>query len=155
LAQDSADAVLENAFQTGNIIPKQYNAIDQLPAASPPPIPAILSGPIRADLRLLMLNTGRRLDCPDRSNIIIGRGDAITGEIPDIDLGSDDALELGVSRRHACITFRDGLPFVTDLGSTNRTFINRQVLMRGQPYAIKDGDEIRMGNAILKVIYKP
>lgn len=95
------------------------------------------------------------MECPDRSNIIIGRSDAVSGETPDIDLTPDDALELGVSRRHACITFRDGVPFLTDLGSTNRTFINRQVLMRGQPSLLKDGDEIRMGNAIIKVLFKP
>jgi len=112
------------------------------------------TGPIRADLKLVVLNTGRRVDCPDRANIIIGRSDAITGEMPDVDLSPDDALELGVSRRHACITFKEGMPYITDLGSTNRTFINRQVMMRGQPYPIKDGDEVRLGNAILKVIYR-
>lgn len=108
--------------------------------------------PVRSDLRLIVLNSGRVLECPDQENVIIGRSDATTGDVPDIDMTPDNALELGVSRRHACITFRDNQVFLTDLGSTNRTFLNRQVMMRGQPYEIQDGDEVRLGNVIVKVI---
>jgi hypothetical protein len=149
--------VTESRFNTGNISPPNFMVAASPPIPEPPVLQheATVAGPVRKDLKLIVLNTGRRIDCPDRNNIIIGRGDAITGEMPDVDLTPDDALELGVSRRHACITFREGQPYITDLGSTNRTFINRQVLMRGQPYSLKDGDEIRMGNAILKINYKP
>ncbi len=125
------------------------------PPAAPAPAPVVgrRGGiPIRANFRMIVLNSGRVLECPDQENVIIGRSDAVTGDQPDIDLTPDNALELGVSRRHACITFRDTLPYLTDLGSTNRTFINRQVLMRGQPYEIQDGDEVRLGNVIVKVI---
>lgn len=110
---------------------------------------------VRQNFRLVVLNSGRILDCPEVENAIIGRSDAITGDKPDIDLMPDNAIELGVSRRHACINFRDDHPFITDLGSTNRTYINRQVLMRGQPYEVQDGDELRVGNIIIKVIFKP
>jgi pSer/pThr/pTyr-binding forkhead associated (FHA) protein len=129
------------------IPPPDIAAIPSTKASSRP------QAPVRDDMELIVLNTGRRIVCPDRENVILGRSDAVTGEMPDIDLTPDDAVELGVSRRHACITFRDGEIFVTDLGSTNRTFINRQLMMRGQPYPIKNGDEIRLGNAILKVIF--
>ncbi|MEI7555521.1 FHA domain-containing protein [Candidatus Chlorohelix sp.] len=154
-ANSSHDPSREGKFTTANIPPSNFSmpvVSEQMPLVTPP---TVATGPIRKDLKLVVLNTGRRMECPDRSNIIIGRSDAISGETPDIDLSPDDALELGVSRRHACITFREGIPFLTDLGSTNRTFINRQVLMRGQPSMLKDGDEIRMGNAILKVLFKP
>lgn len=143
---------------TVNQTTKREMNFDFLP---PPDIAAVPSSkasarpqaPVRDDIEIVILNTGRRLLCPDRENVILGRSDAVTGEMPDIDLTPDDAVELGVSRRHACITFRDGEMFVTDLGSTNRTFINRQLIMRGQPYPVKNGDEIRLGNAILKVIF--
>ena len=109
----------------------------------------------RYDLKFLILNTGRTVECPDKDNVIIGRSDQITGDMPEIDLAADNALGLGVSRRHACITFREGRPFLIDLGSLNRTWLNRQIMMRGQPYPLNDGDEIRLGNAILKVVYNP
>ena len=132
------------------------------PRSAPPPITsqpparrATVGEQMRHDLRVLVLNTGRIADCPDKENIIIGRSDAITGDVADIDLAADNALGLGVSRRHACINFRNGLPYLTDLGSLNRTWLNRQIMMRGQPYQLKDGDEIRLGNAILKIMYNP
>lgn len=134
------------------------------PAPAPPypePAPAQSNGAVgsrhqarvRTNFRMIVLNSGRVIECPDQDNVIIGRSDALTGEQPDIDLTPDNALELGVSRRHACLTFRDNQAFLTDLGSTNRTFLNRQVMMRGQPYEVQDGDEVRLGNVIVKVIY--
>ncbi len=128
------------------------------PTYTEPPRPATTTPrrnqvPIRNNFRMIVLNSGRVLECPDQENVIIGRSDATTGDQPEIDLTPDNGLELGVSRRHACITFRDNQPYLTDLGSTNRTFINRQVMMRGQPYEIQDGDEVRLGNVIMKVIF--
>ncbi len=118
-----------------------------------PPTPA--RSAIRDDLRMIVLNTGRVLECPDKETVIIGRFDAITGEKPDIDLTADNGVEMGVSRRHVCITFRDNAPHLTDLGSKNYTFLNRQQMMRGQPYPLQNGDEVRLGNVILKVLYDP
>lgn len=106
----------------------------------------------KTNFRMMVLNSGRVLECPEQENVIIGRSDALTGDQPDIDLTPDNALELGVSRRHACLTFRETQAFLTDLGSTNRTFLNRQAMMRGQPYELQDGDEVRLGNVIMKVI---
>ena len=84
---------------------------------------------------------GRRYPLGDAS-VLVGRNE-------DCLVQNTDA---SVSRYHARIEFRNGTYHVTDLGSTNRTFINRKPLMRGQPYEIHDGDEIRLGNIILKVI---
>ncbi len=109
----------------------------------------------KRSFRLMVLNSGRLLECPDQENVIIGRSDAANGEMPDIDLNPDNGLELGVSRRHACLTFRDNKTYIADLGSTNRTFLNRQTLVKGQLYEIKDGDEVRLGNVILKILNGP
>lgn len=126
-----------------------------MPPKPPKPPPPSSRNPIRDDLRLIVLNSGRVIECPDKDNVIIGRSDTVTGERPDIDLTLDNAVELGVSRRHVCITFRDDTPFLTDLGSKNYTFLNRRQMMRGQPYPLQNGDEVRLGNVILKVLYDP
>ena len=133
-----------------------------LPPARPVPPPSRdayptprRSQPIKRGFRMMVLNSGRVLDLPDQENVIIGRSDATSGDVPDVDLNLDNGVELGVSRRHACITFRDSQAYLTDLGSTNKTFINRQVMMRGQPYEIQDGDEVRLGNVIMKIMYNP
>ena len=60
-------------------------------------------------------------------------------------------LETKVSRRHARIFQQSRQFFIEDLGSMNGTVINRQTrLQRGQPYLLKDGDEIIVGKTFLK-----
>jgi pSer/pThr/pTyr-binding forkhead associated (FHA) protein len=56
----------------------------------------------------------------------------------------------GVSRRHARI-FIDGVEgtvFLSDLGSTNGTFLGRSRVE--QSVALTDGDDIKMGTVALK-----
>ncbi len=76
---------------------------------------------------------------------VIGRFDPEKGPI-DIDLGP---LPEGVyvSRKHAKITLEDDVYMLTDLGSSNGTYILRQDFERIESAEIKDGDEIALGNA--------
>ena len=104
------------------------------------------------DLSFIVLNTGRLIVSPKYERVVIGRGDPALENAPDIDLTQDKGAELGVSRHHAILTFQDAQVFLTDLGSTNRTFINRKPLPKGLPHELHNGDEIRLGNIILKTI---
>ena len=80
----------------------------------------------------------------------IGRWDADGGVFPDVDLDSDDP-EAKVSRRHARITFNDGVYLLEDLGSTNGTFVNRgKRLPKGTRQPLRDGDEIIVGKTFLR-----
>jgi EAL domain-containing protein (putative c-di-GMP-specific phosphodiesterase class I) len=67
------------------------------------------------------------------------------------DPGNDLALEtFGLSRQHARIDLRaDGGLSVTDLGSTNGTFINGEPIAGTQPLA--EDDVLRFGNAEFRV----
>jgi two-component system cell cycle response regulator len=55
----------------------------------------------------------------------------------------------GVSRRHARVQLIFALYFVTDLGSTNGTYVNEQRVSMTQ---LKDGDQLRIGDAVLKFV---
>jgi len=55
----------------------------------------------------------------------------------------------GVSRRHARIQLIFALYFVTDLESTNGTFVNDQRVTMQQ---LKDGDQIKIGDTVLKFV---
>jgi len=79
------------------------------------------------------------------SPAIIGRFDPTVGPI-DVDLAS---LPEGsyVSRKHAKLTFEDGVWKITDLGSSNGTFILRDDFERVEEAELADGDEIALGNA--------
>ena len=52
-----------------------------------------------------------------------------------------------VSRHHARITYTDGVYSLADLGSTNGTYVNDEVV-RERP--LHDGDQVRIGRSILK-----
>lgn len=55
----------------------------------------------------------------------------------------------GLSRRHARIVLRDGVPCLEDLGSRNGTFVNGEQIQA--PRALRGGDEIRMGSVRIRV----
>lgn len=87
------------------------------------------------------------------TQLIIGRIDPSTGERPDVDLNDLNALEKGVSRRHAIISLRDGALHLIDQGSPNGTFLNGQRLVAYQSRILRDGDDIRLGHLVLRVTY--
>jgi len=53
--------------------------------------------------------------------------------------------DLKASRLHAEISATDEKLEITDLGSTNGTFVNRQKISAHRPYALKNGDTISIG----------
>lgn len=113
------------------------------PAAAPDLTPPIL--------RVVILNSGRKLGFNTNQPIIIGRQDSVRGFYPDIDLSTDGGLEAGVSRRHATITIRDGLCYIEDLGSSNGTFLNKDRVSQGSAKQLRHGDELRLGNILMRV----
>lgn len=91
----------------------------------------------------------------DVSELVIGRLNTDTGERPAIDLTAADAMEKGVSRRHALIVRRDGALHVMDCGSANGTYLNGQKLVAHQPRILRDGDDVRLGHLVVRVTFRP
>ena len=68
------------------------------------------------------------------------------------DIENQVTLDLdNVSRRHARLAQRDGKVFVSDLGSTNGTFLNDQEVKGELP--LRSGDLLKVGGAIFKFLY--
>src|SRR6185503_14462517 len=64
--------------------------------------------------------------------------------------GNDLMLPKGnVSKRHARLIFRDGRFIVTDLNSTNGTYVNRRRI--AQATIVREGDRIYVGDFVLRV----
>src|SRR5512134_2330622 len=65
--------------------------------------------------------------------------------------GSADVVltDPGISRRHAAVRAAAGRISVTDLGSSNGTFVNG-ARVRGEA-ELADGDEIQIGGTVLSV----
>ncbi len=71
----------------------------------------------------------------------IGRPDSATENYPDIEIELDD----GVSRKHAEIRRKQGEFYVVDVGSTNGTLHNGDLLNVNQEIHLAHGDRIRVG----------
>ena len=78
-------------------------------------------------------------------------------ERPESTIGRDAACDLPlpidtVSRRHCRVDVRSGSVFVTDLGSTNGTAVNDEAIPPNEAFALRSGDKVRVGSAILKFL---
>lgn len=138
---------------TDEPIPADAPDIPLEPAAAPEEVGAeaqpesALTGP-----RLILKRAGVETDIvfPFTCPATVGRFDPDKGPI-DIDLA--DLPEGGyVSRRHAKINFEDSVYVLTDLDSSNGSFVLRKAVENGdfervQSSEISDGDEIAFGNA--------
>jgi pSer/pThr/pTyr-binding forkhead associated (FHA) protein len=87
-----------------------------------------------------------QFSAPGVEGYIIGRSDTKSTFTPDIDLTVYNALQKGLSRRHAALVSYQGIVHVLDLSSVNGTFLNGQRLAPDVPYPIRVGDKLRLGN---------
>lgn len=91
-----------------------------------------------------------------KAETIFGRRDPATGAMPDVDLTPFAGYRMGVSRRHAAIRFGETNNLdLWDLGSSNGTFLNGDRLNAHRPYRLHDGDEIRLGEMMIRVYFQP
>lgn len=80
----------------------------------------------------------------NRPRLVIGRDTELPqNEVLDLSRYGDVAL--GISRRHAQISFTDNAFFLEDLGSTNGTWLNRRRLTPGQKFRLQSDDQIWLG----------
>jgi hypothetical protein len=77
----------------------------------------------------------------DKPEFTIGRPDPKTGNAPDIALEWDDA----VSRQHARILRRPEGDYLEDVGSSNGTLLNGQLIAVNTPILLKNDDIITIG----------
>ena len=73
---------------------------------------------------------------------------------PDVDLTPYDAYARGVSRQHAVVRRQNDTVVIIDMNSANSTFLNGQRLVPDQPRILRDGDEVRLGQLVLRVTFE-
>ncbi|RZU48510.1 double zinc ribbon protein [Krasilnikovia cinnamomea] len=133
----------------------------KVPALDTPPAAARPAGPwtatVTADRTYFDANAIEGVEfpahCPERRYVLptpqarIGRRSTSKGTDPEIDL-SAAPLDPGVSHSHALLTVNvDGGWLVSDLGSTNGTYVNDEAtpLSAGQSRTLGDGDRVHVG----------
>lgn len=89
----------------------------------------------------------RMLDGPAAGETFeVGRAGATMGRSPENQIRMNDEK---LSRRHAGIEFKDGGFWLSDLGSSNGTFVNQNRL--NAPHLLRSGDVIKLGGVRLSV----
>ncbi len=104
--------------------------------------PNAISIQVQGASRIFVL---KMMDAP----AILGRADPEAGFQPEIELTPFDAMRLGVSRRHAMISWGSAGVTIEDLGSYNGTFINGRRLPPHERHPLQDADEIILGDLVL------
>jgi hypothetical protein len=107
----------------------------------------------RTELILIARDNGQQFvfDANTIDDLVIGRFDPDTNTSPPVDLEAAKGMDLGVSRRHASIIQQEGLLYVIDHGSHNGTYLNGQRLVPRQPRILRDGDDLRLAQLVLRV----
>jgi pSer/pThr/pTyr-binding forkhead associated (FHA) protein len=115
------------------------------------PVPLTLPTNQRC-LRLFIVPTGQLTAWYDAALLELGRGNPTAGTVPTVDLTGHGPAAAGVSRRHARLARQRAGYYLEDLGSTNGTWLNQRALPVGQPVPVCDGDELRLGHLVVRVV---
>lgn len=98
---------------------------------------------------LKIQGTPMRVLLVDNMTLMLGRSDPNMNIRPDIDLTLYGGGERGVSRVHARLQFRDNKLWITDLASSNGTYLLDKRLDAHKPAEIKPGDIVALGKLII------
>jgi pSer/pThr/pTyr-binding forkhead associated (FHA) protein len=125
-------------------------------ARSKTPVPPLSSMKdaemIRGSLVLFALDQQEPIVLPSEPEVVLGRN-STNGPQPTVDLTPYDAVNLGVSRRHAIIRCVDGAFTLEDQDSANGTWLNEEAVKSGTQHPLKSTDYVRLGNLKLFVYF--
>lgn len=106
-----------------------------------------------ANIILQFLPSGQVLSLGMERPVILGRESGSFEDVEHIDLSDLNAIQHGVSRQH-CRLRREGLQLVvTDLRTTNGTYLNDRRLEAGRDAIVLHGDRLILGTLHLLVTF--
>jgi pSer/pThr/pTyr-binding forkhead associated (FHA) protein len=125
--------------------------VNKLGAASEP-LPVSQPAPALKPGQISVLVTGKAILLEGRQEYVLGR-EGLEDEKPDVNLGPHGARERGVSRKHAVLKVDRRQLLLTDLNSSNGTWLNGSQLAANEPIRLESGDEVRLGKLALKIYF--
>ena len=153
LRYDSQKTVSLQKMQVNTgILPEDYDDILRAPSYAPE---RFMDFEIPSNgIVLINLESGQPVAMQQEKAFILGRAsDEIKTAEPLVDLTEIGALDYGISRVHALIRQTGEGYQITDLGSTNGTWIENQRLKPHTPTLLQSGDRIRLGRLHILVFY--
>jgi len=132
----------------------QTRRLKRMPTFTPPPLPS--SGVLTPQHVVLVqaLPSGHCFALPAQGSVVLGRNSA---DVPQdaylLPLDDLDAQNHGVSRQHCRLDRHGSELTVTDLGSTNGTYLNERRLEQHRPYPLVHGDRLILGSLHLAIFF--
>lgn len=108
----------------------------------------------RREIIFIVRGMVERAYLSEGDSIILGRSDYDARNRPELDLTPYGALDRGISRAHARLHLEGNRLYLTDLGSTNGTFVAGKRLTPNEPQMIRKGDEISLGRLAVQVMFE-
>lgn len=103
---------------------------------------------------LLIRGMVERLVVSEGKMVKVGRFEMGAKKNEEVDLTPYGALDRGVSRLHAQFHIENSRLYLTDLGSTNGTYISGKRLEPYQSTLVPKGAELLMGRLIIQVLFR-
>lgn len=113
-----------------------------------------VSMPKSRELLLVVRGMIERLDIPEDGTLVLGRSDHQARSHPDVDLTPYGALDRGVSRIHARLHVEDDKLYITDLKSTNGTFMGGERLTPEVPVPVRKGADLLLGRLSIALLFR-
>jgi hypothetical protein len=107
------------------------------------------------DVTLVVRGLPEHIRISDEKGVVLGRMDHRAKSLkPDVDLTPYGATTRGVSRVHARLHMQDKHLYVTDLHSTNGTYIAGKRLTPEVPAQLSNGMEFLLGSLMIQVVFE-
>lgn len=104
---------------------------------------------------LLLIDSGiRRISLRNDTSFLLGRFSKSSPSGNYIDLSPFGAQERGVSRIHAQIHMDDDILYVTDMDSTNGTYLDGIKIQPHQAEKLRQGSELLLARMHIQILYK-
>lgn len=103
---------------------------------------------------LLVRGMIERLVMEEHKAYTLGRYDLGLKGDDEIDLTPYGAADRGVSRHHAVLQLGEGHLFISDLGSTNGTYVAGERLEANTPTIVHKGDEVLVGRLAIQIMFR-
>lgn len=106
------------------------------------------------EVLLLVENGIRRIELHNEASYLLGRFNSSKQRSNHIDLSPFGAADRGVSRIHSQLHMDDGKLYISDMDSTNGTFVDGIRLQPHYPTQLRQGSEVMLGKLHIQIMYR-